>query len=188
MERKSIRVPGYDCRRGPCPHTPKCNTHDAGIDGGRYYYIVREGDLALVLHVLAADFPYTVPLEVRRDRGTLIGGVSIHAPFPTSREEVLEAAQGKKQAPCDFLDGKPCWNAWNSWTHIENLASVMVRGEYGAAAFTQPEAFWLALEALLTEKAPAILEARADTKWHVCPQCHGDGTVEVVTIWKDAAP
>lgn len=178
MERKSYKVPGYDCRRGVCPHTPKCNPRDAGIDGGRYYWTLcnAAGDLIVVVHVFAADFPEATPAEIRVRRGDRpIGGVAIHAAFPTEREDILK---GKKPEPCEFL-GKPCWVVWESSLALEKFVPVMARDDHGVPTYAQPEAFWAAVEAFLTAREPTILADRADTKWKVCSCCNGEGTVPV---------
>ena len=181
MTRQSFRTPGYDCRRGVCPHTPKCNPRDAGIDGGRYHWVVRNdaSDLAAVVHVFAADFPDVTPEEIRFRRGDRpIGGVAIHAAFPTDREDILK---GKKPEVCEFL-GKPCWVAWESSLALEKFVPAMARDDRGVPVFEQPEAFWAAVEAFLVAKATMLYEARTDTKWKLCPCCKGEGTVAITVV------
>lgn len=172
MERISHRESGYDCRV-ECKHDRK---GDHGIHGGRYLWSVRDGDVAVVLAVFAADYPETVEQRsrFRREKG-LLGSVFVHATFPTERSDLLKPPHPN----CDFLGGQACWEIWDSTLATDDFKPVVAFHSEGGPLFDQPETFWQALEAWLTERAPGFRESRIDTKWKLCPCCKGEQTVPV---------
>ncbi len=97
MERRSFRKPGYDCMRGPCPHTPKregpIEGREHGINGGAWWFVVVDGSVAVSLEVLTSFYPKTVP-RVARDSGwparrdRITGTVGWHRAIPTATEAV----------------------------------------------------------------------------------------------------
>lgn len=168
MRRFSHLRPGYDCIRTPCG-VNGCGTNPGachGIHGDEWIYVVSDGVVALSLTVYSSDFPATVPKD---DRGPMGADLTVHATFPTRIEDVREQSTGES---CEYVTAGRCFTA-GSWCTRAAAFFTRSGAVYG---FTQPEAFWLALEAEWAELAkPAYLE-RKDGHMR-CPHCDGGGTV-----------
>lgn len=181
MKRIQEAVPGYDCRNGRCQHEHK---GDHGISGGRHFYAVvtDEGDFALSLNVYAHDYPATVDpqavSERRADAQRSIAqghgptaNLSAHYLHPTDREQVSAGAS----QPCSLLPGGTCWDA-GSWSL--DVGRLLIDNGGTLDTLDAPEAFWLALEKRALEIAVKRRAERADTKWVLCPTCHGEQTIK----------
>lgn len=174
MKRIEWHTPGFDCR-ADCQHTPK---GDHGISGGRHVFAVQtdEGDVAVVLDLFGAEFPDTVPADVRarmmEDRAIdPMPSISYHAAFPTEREDV-----GKRgERDCRVLKpGAGCFV-------VAQYSDVgrWFRAVGGVSGRVQSEEVWLALEAMLASRVEEIRGNDARKKWMVCPCCEGQAFVPV---------
>lgn len=147
MERKSFQKPGFDCIRGPCPHTPKregpVEGREHGINGGAWFFVVTDGPVAVALEVLTSFYPETVPPHARdcrwparRDR--IVGTVGWHRAIPTA-----EDAEGR---PCEFVPGGRCYALDVGYTIADQFLPLL-----GTEFERQPEALWKRLEEMATE-------------------------------------
>lgn len=178
MKRLSFKRPGYDCIRAVCQHTPK---GDHGISGGDYWWsvVTDEGDIALVLHLHADDWPETIPADIREQmwrsrRGDRpLGSLDLHTAFPPARDALLSQPAGL----CEYLK-VPCHNGGSWCLATERFIDVLAYDDVGRLLFEQPEAFWVRLEEEAQKRIPAIRERGAEVaRWVLCPTCHGEQTV-----------
>lgn len=108
------------------------------------------------------------PFAARR-RGT---DLTFHVGFPTEKEMIRTWTPNSRGA-CDLLPG--------SWCDTNDSTATGGRdffAKYGdPAQALQPESFWLALEALASDKAAAIMGKRVDGLYQRCDHCDGVGVI-----------
>lgn len=170
IQRNTYVVPGYDCS-AHCTHT---SYGEHGIACDNWIYTVKDGDrrIALAMEIFTPNFPDTVPRSNRNAFSPR--SIVWHYAWPTSREEVLSEPND-----CDLLGGK-CYSG-NSTTFYERevFERIFVVPK-DTHDITQPESFWLGLEAELARRAAQLEAARiddGDLKWKVCTCCKGERVV-----------
>jgi hypothetical protein len=131
MERKTIIRPGYDCRVKCTHETPG----DHGICGDEWVFIVMDGERAVSLNILSSDYPPTVervgmPGILER---AIPGALTWHRYAPDGHE-------------CPWVAGGTCEND-STYTGARDFWKAHAVGEQSE----QPESFWKALEAELSE-------------------------------------
>lgn len=178
MKRIFERVEGYDCRNAECKHDVK---GDHGIHNEEWFYTVSFGDYALSLTVSSGIYPSTVNTgrwhldaggraEWLTPRGTYLGS---HAAFFVKGQED-DFRKGKFQYPaCKYVTGPGC-NGDGSY-----LSAREFYKKHGTVTGgpEQPEAFWLALEALAVKWAQEARAQRLEDMHERCASCDGTGLV-----------
>ena len=136
-ERKSFKIPGYDCRDGRCQHTPK---GDHGICGEEWVYVVKGGDRAVSTSLHTRIYPATVPARPLDDP-PYYGGIGFHRGWQPYEECTSR--------PCDWVDGGKCYSDVGF-----GIGDDLWKRTGDAARFEQSEEFWKLLESYLPDDRP----------------------------------
>jgi hypothetical protein len=173
MKRTTITFPGYDHIANPCGKNG-CGTNPGsghGVASDEWFYVVSDGNAALVLSVFSKVYPPTVSAAVRSFRDSpSVSNFAFHTAYPVEQDDVRAGGEGRK---CQFVEGGRCWAS-----HLGYGAGTELLKTYGHPTYEQPEALWLELEKRFLEE-----RARAETERTTrCPHCNGAGTVPDLTM------
>ena len=150
MERLTFQRPGYDCRT-KCVHEVK---GDHGIHCDEWWYVVKDGDVAVSLNIFSGIWPKTaphVPSALDPDRWPMAADLTVHVAFP-----VDEYSQEERE--CQWVEGGKCYGC-----HSSTLWAADFYKKHGVDKYEQPESFWLALEKLCKEQAEEYRASKLPT-------------------------
>lgn len=164
MTRMFIETPGFDCRNGR--HAGCTGRVDHGVGSTEWRFAVHADGAALNLLMFTPYFPDTVTIDESLRRFHC-RNLAVCTTWPTEDSVI---ASGAKPAACPYL-GKCYFRA--SWGLLGD--EFMTKHFVEAAGKEQPESFWRAMEAFLTEY---IAPLRAAPRRKQCDHCAGTGVVD----------
>lgn len=141
-------IPGFDDVLNGCEHTPK---GEHGRCGEQWLYIVRsdDGNAALYLEVHTSIYPSTTPHKETPPAGLRGLRLELHLAVPYVDYDGEICHPGPQRDVCAILDRPVC-----TCPEFSSLASMKFFSDHYVKGATpeQPESFWLALEAELSEQ------------------------------------
>jgi hypothetical protein len=155
MIRQAKIAPGFDCIYAECKHEPKGNH---GIYPDEWCFIVGDGESWLVLVVMTASYPATIPVSHWLRHGTGSDCYPAHGIAFYEHRPVDYSGGSDGHGGCALVKPKCYGGAWYTaardfWTRLGDNAAIDV----------QTEDFWLALESLYTTRVrEPLAKYRAD--------------------------